>query len=529
MKKLKQWWASHKPSKRRLIQLYAALLFNANLKGFATGRIYKGPLKNLCAPGLNCYSCPGASAACPLGALQNALSASDNTVPYYMLGIILLWGLLFGRWICGFLCPFGLVQDLLHKIKTPKLPKGRVTRVLSYLKYVILGFFVVAVPLIYVGFPMPGFCKYICPAGILEGAFGLLSNPANEGQLAMLGPLFTWKFLLMVAFLVGAVFIYRFFCRFFCPLGAIYGLFNKISLVGIKLDRSSCTDCGLCAGKCKMDIRRVGDRECINCGECLDVCPTGAIRWKGPKLLLPPQAIGGEIPTKGAKAPDDAPADGKATAGATPSRRHTVVRIVAASLMVALLGGALYYYNFVDERDTTPSTGDTETTDATDTGTGDPLPPTGHEVGNLAPTLDLELYNGEDGTVNIADLRGKVTVINFWGTWCGPCIDELPHFDRVATDYADSVTVIAIHSNYVPTGNQHPTVWIPANYPSTNILFAQDPDDGVAGTYYTLLGGSDVFPMTIILDADGVITFTRLGSLSHETLVAEVEKALGTD
>ena len=88
--KIKQWWNTHKPSKRRLIQLYAALLFNANLKGFQTGRIYQGPLKNTCTPGLNCYSCPGASGACPMGALQNALSDSGKTVPYYVVGIILL-------------------------------------------------------------------------------------------------------------------------------------------------------------------------------------------------------------------------------------------------------------------------------------------------------------------------------------------------------------------------------------------------------------------------------------------------------
>ncbi|MBQ2805941.1 MAG: 4Fe-4S binding protein, partial [Clostridia bacterium] len=90
--------SSLKPSKRKLIQLYAALLTNANIKGFVTGQIYKGPLKNVCSPGLNCYSCPGASGACPLGALQNALASSGARVPYYVFGIIILYGVLFGRW-----------------------------------------------------------------------------------------------------------------------------------------------------------------------------------------------------------------------------------------------------------------------------------------------------------------------------------------------------------------------------------------------------------------------------------------------
>ena len=120
------------PTKRRLIQLYSALLFNSYLKGYITGDIFKGLSKNVCTPGLNCYSCPGAVTSCPLGALQNSFSASGKTAPYYMVGIIMLYGLIFGRWICGWLCPFGLVQDLLHKIKTPKIKKNRLTRVLCY-------------------------------------------------------------------------------------------------------------------------------------------------------------------------------------------------------------------------------------------------------------------------------------------------------------------------------------------------------------------------------------------------------------
>ena len=139
--KMKGWL----PSKRKLIQLYSALLFNANIKGFVGGKIYKGPLKNVCTPGLNCYSCPGASGACPLGSLQNSLSSTEKGSWYYVVGILLLWGILFGRMICGWLCPFGLIQELLYKIKTPKLKKNRFTRILSYFKYVLLVFFVIII------------------------------------------------------------------------------------------------------------------------------------------------------------------------------------------------------------------------------------------------------------------------------------------------------------------------------------------------------------------------------------------------
>ncbi len=281
--KIKKWIVNHLPTKRRLIQIYAALLYNANLKGFACGQIYKGASKNACVPGLNCYSCPGAVGSCPLGALQNALSESGTRAPTYVLGIIVLFGLMLGRTVCGFLCPVGLGQELLYKIKTPKLKKSRATRVLSYFKYVLLIALVIVVPLVYFA---PGFCEYICPAGTFEGGIGLLSNKANEGLLSILGPLFTWKFILLVLIVVGSIFVFRIFCRFLCPLGALYGFFCKIALLGVKLDKNKCTDCGLCIGVCKMDTKKVGDHECIQCGECISVCPSKAISWKGSKLFV---------------------------------------------------------------------------------------------------------------------------------------------------------------------------------------------------------------------------------------------------
>lgn len=277
-----------KPLTRRLIQVYTALLYNAYIKGFAEGEIYTGVLKNACVPGLNCYSCPGAISACPLGSLQNAISASADRPAFYVIGIILLFGVFLGRVICGFLCPFGLIQELLYKIPVKKLKKNKITQKLTLIKYVILGIFVVMIPLFF-GLrkqPLPAFCKYICPAGTLEGALMLMIHTDNADLRALTGGLFYWKLAVLIAMVVTCVFIFRAFCRFICPLGAIYSLFSKIALLGVRVDMNKCNNCGACVKTCQMDIKRVGDRECIQCGECIDVCPEKAITFKAGKLVL---------------------------------------------------------------------------------------------------------------------------------------------------------------------------------------------------------------------------------------------------
>lgn len=264
--------------RRRCIQLVSALLYNAHLPGFLSGSIFKGPVKGVCVPGLNCYSCPGAVGSCPLGALQNALSNLPNKLPLYIAGFLLLVGVGLGRVVCGFLCPFGLIQELLHKIPSPKLRKNRWTRKLSWLKYGVLAVFVVVLPVWYAfarGLPVPTFCKYICPAGTLEGGFPLLALRAEYRSLA--GWLFSWKALVCVAILILCVFLYRAFCRFLCPLGAIYSLFSRLALLAVRVDEDLCDSCGACVRACEMDVKRVGDHECIQCGRCAQVCPKQAI------------------------------------------------------------------------------------------------------------------------------------------------------------------------------------------------------------------------------------------------------------
>lgn len=257
---------------RRLTQAVTAVLYNCNITGFYKGTIYKGEMKNVCVPGLNCYSCPGAVGACPLGSLQSALVSSKYGFPYYILGLLILFGVLLGRFICGFLCPFGLLQELLYKIPGKKLKKNKITRVLSYLKYVILVMLVILVPIIW---KVPGFCKFICPQGTLEG--GILLGISNEAVRGMLGKMFSIKAAVLLIIVISAVFVFRSFCRFICPLGAVYSLFNRFSFASMTVDEKKCNNCNACKNFCRMDIEKVGDRECIQCGECQKVCQNCAI------------------------------------------------------------------------------------------------------------------------------------------------------------------------------------------------------------------------------------------------------------
>ena len=333
MDNTKTWWEVHRPSKRKLIQLYSALLYNAHLRGFIEGEIYQGKAKSVCVPGFNCYSCPGAAGACPLGSIQNALACSGHRAGWYVLGIIMIFGLSLGRTICGWLCPLGLIQELLHKIPTPKIPKSRVTRALSYLKYVILAVFVVAIPMWYGirhDMAIPGFCKYICPAGTFEGAIALLSNPKNSSYFAMLGILFTRKFVIMLVIATACIFCYRSFCRFICPLGAIYGMFNRLALISVKVDESRCIGCGACVRSCKMDVRHTGDHECINCAKCMSVCNKNALSLKcGNYTII---------------APDGGCADDKPDS----AEKRAKYSSFAWGVAVAVLCFALLWFNVLD-------------------------------------------------------------------------------------------------------------------------------------------------------------------------------------
>lgn len=268
---------------RGWVQAGAALLTNLHLPNFFRGRLYQGAGKAVCVPGLNCYSCPAASGACPIGAFQAVVGSSKFRFSYYITGTLILLGVLLGRFICGFLCPFGWFQELLHKLPTKKL-STRKLRPLTYLKYAVLLVMVVLLPALAVneaGMGDPFFCKYLCPQGVLEGAIPL--SLTNAGIRAALGTLFTRKLSILLAVAVLSVVFYRPFCKWLCPLGAFYALLNKVSLFQMQVDPNKCISCGKCAKACQMDVditKTPNHTECIRCGMCVRACPTHAVAFR---------------------------------------------------------------------------------------------------------------------------------------------------------------------------------------------------------------------------------------------------------
>ncbi|MBE6775712.1 MAG: 4Fe-4S binding protein [Ruminococcaceae bacterium] len=268
---------------RLALQGLWAFVTNSYLVGFAQGKIYQGRLKNLCLPGLNCYSCPGALGSCPVGALQSSFSSRGGKISLYVSGFLIFVGAVMGRYVCGWLCPFGLIQELLNKIPFPKkLTTFKGDRLLRKLKYVILLVFVILLPMVAVdvtGLGEPWFCKYICPAGTLEGGVPLVL--LNSALRETVGFLYTWKILILALTVLLSVIIYRPFCKYICPLGALYSFFNKISVFRITLDKEKCVGCGKCERACKMNVNpavKPDSAECIRCRECVSVCPTGALK-----------------------------------------------------------------------------------------------------------------------------------------------------------------------------------------------------------------------------------------------------------
>ncbi len=268
---------------RRTVQIISFLLVSMGVFGLSTGFIY---------PVFFCNASPGACAACPIWMLEHGSTAcgegnwEDGFLMFvWLAGFLGFLLLLFGRWFCGWACPIGFLQELIDKggEKAEKVKySGAVSGIrekiesqgerLKYLKYIILI-------LIQIGSYITGrlFFTELDPIGAITATFWRLSYEGDEWNLRSN---FWIKMFFVILFFILVFIIGRGWCRFVCPIGAMFAPFNKVDMMRLKLDEEKCIDCGKCAKVCPMKIEMPysdNDFECIRCGECIDSCPKDAL------------------------------------------------------------------------------------------------------------------------------------------------------------------------------------------------------------------------------------------------------------
>ena len=233
-------------------------------------------------PFLNCMGCEMATGACPIGTLQWSLV--QWRFPFYVIGLLFISGFIAGRAVCGWLCPFGFFADILNLISLKKIKLSKPT---SNLKYVALASLFLAP---FLGIAV--FCLF-CESGIIYGLVPYYLTTGKPGVLQVFTTpwwesIFGWHVLFALIFIVLVILISgRWFCRVLCPLGAIYGLFNPISIVQVTHDNSACTNCNRCQKQCPMSLNLNDSSHetitsCIRCGHCTKLCKARKFTLKFP-------------------------------------------------------------------------------------------------------------------------------------------------------------------------------------------------------------------------------------------------------
>ncbi|GAB4260925.1 MAG: 4Fe-4S binding protein [Deferrisomatales bacterium] len=251
---------------RRFFQIGMSVGANGYLKGFLAKAVYQGAGKGFCVPILNCYACPSAFFSCPIGTIQHFMVV--RAIPYYVLGYLGLIGGFVGRMPCGTLCPFGFFQELLFKLSSFKIA---IPRYLRSFRFVVLVSLVFVIPWI----TAENWFSKLCPMGTLIG--GLPWITMSHEVRSMIRELFWMKVALLIFFTASSVVAKRPFCQTTCPLGAIYSLFNRISLVRLKWDAATCTHCDKCFEVCPMEIKVYEGENTGHCIRCLDCTACEAI------------------------------------------------------------------------------------------------------------------------------------------------------------------------------------------------------------------------------------------------------------
>lgn len=246
---------------------YAKARFGTQLAALGVLLLPWMNLRGFCSPVFFCHSCPLATMACPLGVLVHF--STLRIVPFITLGILGLVGVIGGRFVCGWLCPFGMLQDWLHKIPGRKFA---LSHKFDYIKYGVLVVMVLAIPFFLPGKPFT-FCHF-CPSAMIESTVPWTLMGATT--------IFDARFYINVAITLGvlglAMVVSRGFCRTLCPLGAIFGLFNKFSVFRFELTHHKCNGCGVCSKVCPTDIDPVEQMNTAECVRCLDCTGTKHIK-----------------------------------------------------------------------------------------------------------------------------------------------------------------------------------------------------------------------------------------------------------
>ncbi|MCF7810533.1 FAD-dependent oxidoreductase [bacterium] len=267
---------------RRFTQFgIGTLLFNSYFAVISTKQIYSGPFRNICVPGLNCHACPTATMGCPIGMMQHF--AATHRFPWFLIGFLGIIGLISGRFTCGWLCPFGFVQDMMNWFKRFRIP---IPKLLNYFKYVVLVVLVIIIPY----FTYEHWFSKLCPCGALIAAIPWAIWNPNDPTFGApyisaldIGTMYWIKIWILAVCLMAFVFIKRPFCRTICPLGATYAMFNKVSFVSLRV-KDSCVDCGRCRELCPMDLyfkTEINTENCIKCMDCTQ-CEHVEFSWNLP-------------------------------------------------------------------------------------------------------------------------------------------------------------------------------------------------------------------------------------------------------
>lgn len=262
------FWTRLTLARRRLgVQVFALLALHSSW----------GPeAKWFCNPVLACHSCALSWFACPIGVFVHF--SGYRMFPFLALGTVALFGVLLGRLLCGWVCPFGFLQDLLYRIRSPKI---RLPRWTNAIKYIVLLVTVVAIPFVFGELTMYSYCR-LCPASALEVT---VPRVVTMG-MAAISPMVVVKLAILAGVLALCVISTRGFCRLLCPIGAILAPFNLFSFWRVRAPGGRCISCQACDRVCPTDDRP-SERltrgidpsrspDCVTCHECARVC-------RGPK------------------------------------------------------------------------------------------------------------------------------------------------------------------------------------------------------------------------------------------------------